>query len=219
MKQTLFLLAAFILSSAALAQTTNAPGIPSSWVAIGLGILGSGLAFLLVRANTLITAKISTVKNEGFEKLLSSVWKLAFAKVGQLLQTTINEIKKNSEDGTLTAEDVKAAWEIAKEEIWQALPPEQQKQLGDAAALPQDKTPEARADRAKELIIAPMVEAEVANQKTPSIVFKTQSVEADTTSSVTGGEIERMERGNRAAAARKALQDRLAKARGLTPAL
>ena len=211
MKQALYLLA-FILSSTALAQTTNAPGIPSSWVAIGLGILGSGLAFLLVRANTLITAKISTVKNEGFEKLLSSVWKLAFAKVGQLLQTTINEIKKSSEDGKLTAEDIKAALAVSVSEIWQALPPEQQKQLGDAAALPQDKTPEARADRAKELIIVPNVEAAVSEQKTPSIVFKTQSIEPGTVSE----ELERMERGNRATAARKALQERLAKTRAST---
>ena len=154
------------------------------------------------------------MKNEGFEKLLSGVWKLAFAKVGQLLQTTINEIKKNSEDGKLTLEEARVALMVAVSEIWQALPAEQQKQLGDAAALPEDKTPQQKAARAKELIIAPMVEAEVSDQKTPSVVFKTLSVEAESAPGATGSEAERIERGNRAAAARKALQERLAKARG-----
>ena len=198
-----------LLSCIALAQSTNAPGIPASWVAIALGIIGSALAFGLVKLNTLATAKIGTVKNEGFQKVLATVWALASAKVAQLLQTTVNEIKESSEDGKLTLEEARAALGIAVSEIWQALPAEQQKQLGDAAALPEDKTPEQKAARAKELIIVPNVEAAVSEQKTPSIVFKTQSIEPGTVSE----ELERMERGNRATAARKALQERLAKTR------
>ena len=162
-----------------------------------------------MRLNTLATAGIGKVKNDGFKKLLEGVWTVTSAKVAQLLQTTVNEIKKNSEDGTLTLEDARAALAVAVSEIWQALPPAQQKQLGDAAAKPEDKTLEQKAARARELIIAPQVEKAVGEQKTPSMVFALS----------TKTEAERIAAGARAAEARKALQERLIKARGLVPAL
>lgn len=150
----LALVSVLALGSFALAQSAPTTVATSTTIGnggIGGALLGALLPALLAALGTAATAALGYLanlargrakltRNERVSKALLLLSDLVFDKVSQIAQEAVLTLKAASSDGTLTADEAKAAAARAIQEVWQGLPADLKKLLAqvtgsEAAAI------------------------------------------------------------------------------------
>ena len=84
--------------------------------------LGSAMTFAVAQGGRWLGGRISLIGNARIERALDTLNRLAWAKVYEIYQDAVEDIKVASQDGRLTLDEANAAFNAALKELTDALP-------------------------------------------------------------------------------------------------